>query len=201
MSALKPQKGNFTFDNEGNEGGRFHSRRAHHPSSASGVTIGRGYDMKLKNQSLIFHDLIRAGVTPADALLLSKGAGLSGVQADDFIEQNEIKNIEISQISQVKLFEIEYSRVELDTKRLCEKEDVEKLYGACNWDSLNPKIKEFLIDLRYQGMYQSQVRSYIQKSVSNNNLKDLQKKFQEALHELSIKIDSRNDNRLNFLAE
>lgn len=201
MNSMKPKRGQFTFDNEGNEGGRYHSRRAHHPSTASGVTIGRGYDMKLKDKSLIYHDLVRAGVPPFDALLLSKGSGLSGIRADNFIEQSDIRKIEISQSSQVKLFDIEYSRIELDTKRLCEKEDVEKIYGSCNWESLNPKIKEFLIDLRYQGLYQGRIRNFIQNSVSNNDLKNLRRKFQEALDDLSIRIDSRNKNRLDFLNE
>lgn len=40
----------MTFDQEGleNPGKKYHSRVPHVPSSSSGVTIGRGYDMKYK---------------------------------------------------------------------------------------------------------------------------------------------------------
>jgi hypothetical protein len=42
------ERGQITFDLEGLEspGSRYHSRKAHHPTPISGVTIGRGYDLK-----------------------------------------------------------------------------------------------------------------------------------------------------------
>jgi hypothetical protein len=48
MADQKVAKGQATYNSEGNEGGKYHSRKAHHPTAASGVTIGRGYDLKEK---------------------------------------------------------------------------------------------------------------------------------------------------------
>lgn len=44
----KPKEGTITFDSEGTEGGLFHSRKLHVPTFSSGLTIGRGYDMRFK---------------------------------------------------------------------------------------------------------------------------------------------------------
>ena len=51
----KPTRGIVTYDSEGVEspGSLFHSRVLHVPSNTSGVTIGRGYDMKLKDRAKI----------------------------------------------------------------------------------------------------------------------------------------------------
>ena len=66
LSALDlPETGRVTWDSEGSEGGRFHSRRPHVPSDSSGVTIGRGYDMKSRPRSAVLTDLLRAGVPRA----------------------------------------------------------------------------------------------------------------------------------------
>ncbi|MEX0729512.1 MAG: hypothetical protein WED00_03675 [Aquisalimonadaceae bacterium] len=43
---MTPQKGLLTFEAEGTEGGRFHSRHLHVPSGMSGLTLGRGYDFR-----------------------------------------------------------------------------------------------------------------------------------------------------------
>ena len=54
--------GQLTFDAEGMEKpGRFFSRRLHVPSSSSGATIGRGYDMREKSRDEIVADLVAAG--------------------------------------------------------------------------------------------------------------------------------------------
>ena len=42
-------KGLLTYKAMGMEGGDFHSRKLHVPSDRSGLTIGRGYDMKEKS--------------------------------------------------------------------------------------------------------------------------------------------------------
>jgi hypothetical protein len=44
--ALAPSTGLLTWGAEGTEGGRFHSRVLQFPPGASGLTLGRGYDMK-----------------------------------------------------------------------------------------------------------------------------------------------------------
>src|SRR5687767_6789147 len=77
---LKPKRGIVTFESEGVEspGGKFHSRVLHVPGEASGVTIGRGYDMKLKSRAKIEQELAEARVPRADAKEIAKAAGLFG---------------------------------------------------------------------------------------------------------------------------
>ena len=81
MGALQPKTGKLTFDAEGSEGGQFHSRKLHVPSMVSGLTIGRGYDMKKKSPAKIIQDLTAAGIDKKDAAILSKASGLSGQSA------------------------------------------------------------------------------------------------------------------------
>ena len=89
-------QGQLTYDAEGNEGGPFHSRVLSVPSDSSGLTIGRGYDMKEKTSSGIEANLADAGVDQADAALLAQAAGLSGAAAKAFIEDNNLGSFEIS---------------------------------------------------------------------------------------------------------
>ena len=72
----EPSVGRLTFEAEGQEGGPFHSRRFHVPSSGSGLTIGRSYDMKLRSKSDVRDDLIMARLDAAKAVLISQAAGL-----------------------------------------------------------------------------------------------------------------------------
>ena len=58
----KPSRGVLTWEAEGSEGGRYHSRVLHVPSNTSGLTIGRGYDMKDRSAAEAQKDLIAAGV-------------------------------------------------------------------------------------------------------------------------------------------
>ena len=76
------------FDSEGleNPGGKYHSRVPHLPPGASGVTIGRGYDIKYRSKQSVIRDLKNAGVSESDAKRLAKGVGLTGQAAKKFIE-------------------------------------------------------------------------------------------------------------------
>src|SRR3954468_22937564 len=55
-------RGQITFDVEGNEGGRWHSRTPHVPSDDSGLTIGRGYDMRYRSAEQITKQMTEAGI-------------------------------------------------------------------------------------------------------------------------------------------
>src|SRR5690606_15881110 len=67
VTALRPDRGGLTFDAEGTEGGKYHSRVLHVPGPSSGLTIGRGYDMGSKSAGEITTDLVAAGVELAMA--------------------------------------------------------------------------------------------------------------------------------------
>jgi len=171
MSALQPLLGRLTFESEGSEKGPFHSRKLHVPSPTSGLTIGRGYDMKMKSSTKISQDLLAAGIKISDAKLLAKSAGLFGGAAKSFIIKNKLELFEISQQQQVKLFDISYKEEEMEAKRLCTKTDVVRKYGQCNWNSLDLAMKQVLVDLKFRGDYTGSTRKYIQKYVVSNDLK------------------------------
>ncbi|WP_282605430.1 hypothetical protein [Pelagibius sp. Alg239-R121] len=166
----EPSVGELTFDAEGQEGGPFHSRHFHVPSSTSGLTIGRGYDMKMRSRSEVRDDLVQAGVSSVRAALISQAAGLKGDEAEEFLQENELEDFEITPEAQVRLFEIEYQRQANDTRRLATKADVTRAYGATDWDALHDVIKEILVDLRFRGDYTPSCRKFLQTHVARNDL-------------------------------
>ncbi len=171
MSALQPLTGQVTFESEGAEQGPYHSRTLHVPSPTSGLTIGRGYDMKMKSSSKVQQDLITSGVKIADAKLLAKAASLYGSLAKSFIVTNKLEKYEITQQQQVNLFNISYAEEEAEAKRLCAKEDVVKKYGRYDWVKLDSAIKEILVDLKFRGDYTGSTRKFIQPYVVSNDTK------------------------------
>ncbi len=162
--------GNLTYEAEGTEGGIYHSRKLHVPADSSGLTIGRGYDMKEKTSTKISEDLIQAGVDQDSAMLLSQASGLFGTIAKQFISANNLAEFEISPAVQQALFRKIYAEMEADVKRICNKEDCVIAYGAVDWDKLDSKIKEVLVDLRYRGDYTPRSREWLQKFVAGNDL-------------------------------
>lgn len=118
MKGMQPIQGLLTFDAEGHEGGRFHSRILHVPSPMSGITIGRGYDCRFKPPGKVETDLIFAGVDKANAKRIAKGAGLAGDAAKRFIEINQLDQFELTHQQQLKLFERVYREELLETKRV-----------------------------------------------------------------------------------
>jgi len=202
MSALQPKIGKMTFEAEGTEGGPFHSRKLHVPSMTSGLTIGRGYDMKTKSPAKIIQDLTAAGIDRKDATTLSKASGLSGQSANNFITKNKLEKYEISQQQQVKLFEITYKEEEAETKRLCTKPDVTQKFGTCNWNTLDPAMKQVLVDLKFRGDYSAKIRDILQSHVVANDtkgfLKDLSDQSKWAAARQRVP-NGRFQSRVNFL--
>lgn len=199
MSALQPLVGKVTFESEGAEGGPYHSRKLHVPSLTSGLTIGRGFDMKTKSAFKVSQDLISAGVTQKDAALLSKAAGLSGATAKAFIVTHKLDKFEITQQVQVKLFNISYKEEEAETKRLCTKADVEAKYGKCNWMTLDSAIKQILVDLKFRGDYTGGTRKFLQKHVVANDTKEFLKAISDRTNWLQLRVpQDRFQRRITF---
>ncbi len=168
-----PAFGRLTFDAEGQEGGPFHSRCLHVPSEGSGLTLGRGYDMKRRSKAEVRDDLLAAGVAPQAAQLISQAAGLSGAEAEEFVAENDLEDFEISLAGQVSLFEATYRELAADTRRLATKPDVTRRFGATDWEGLDPAIRELLIDLRFRGDYTPASRRFLQPHVAANDLAGL----------------------------
>lgn len=192
-------KGLLTYEAEGMEGGPYHSRKLHVPSNSSGLTIGRGYDMKEKTSETIEADLTEAGVENGDAKLLAGAAKLSGDLAKQFIVNNNLQDFEISMDTQEILFNASYEKMSADVKRICNKADCVKIYGKVEWDELNVAIKEVLVDLRYRGDYTPASRKLIQKVVADNDLESFTRTLSN--RELWSRVpQDRFDRRAKFLS-
>lgn len=176
-TSYAPAVGRVTWNSEGTEGGHFHSRKLHVPSGASGLTIGRGYDMGSRHSGEILRDLTRAGVSKSDAEIISKAAGLKGKAAKSFISAHHLENFEISQPTQTSLFEVSYEHEAREVKRISSKVDVVHKYGGVKWDDLDQGIKDMIIDLKFRGDYTGSSREKIQKYVSENDLRGFAKQI------------------------
>ena len=171
--ALKPKRGIVTFDSEGVEapGGKFHSRVLHVPSDTSGVTIGRGYDMKMKSKAKIEKELVAAGVANEEAREIAKAAGLSGAAARAF--RTAHKDFQISQEAQVKLFDISYAEEEKEVRRISDKADCRARFGAVDFAKVKPAILDIFVDMKFRGDYTPGTRKFTQAHLVKNDLKGL----------------------------
>ena len=195
---VAPDFGRVTWESEGAEGGRYHSRRLHVPSNTSGLTIGRGYDFRRKKQSQIITDLNAAGLEPKKVAILKNAAGLFGNTAKQFVIDNDLLDFQISAQTQKNLFKISYDDEASQVKRICTKSDVVKLYGKCDWEKLNSAIKDMLIDLKFRGDYTSQSRKHVQKSASANDLQEFKKQIISKSNWSSVPSD-RFERRKKFI--
>lgn len=192
------EKGILTYDAEGMEGGKYHSRVLHVPSANSGLTIGRGYDMNEKEASKIKSDLIKASVDEAHATMLSTAAHLKGDAAKQFIEENNLGDFEISIAEQEALFDGIYSELESDVIRICNKADCVPAYGVVNWDALEDKIKEVAVNLRFRGDYHSTSRKLIQKHIADNDLEAFSGKMMDKDNWSGV-LEDRFNRRVAFI--
>lgn len=173
-SAFEVPEGQLTFDAEGMEAeGPYFSREAHWPGGASGVTIGRGYDMKHRSAETVISDLTAAGVPQADAEVLAQGAGLEGQAAADFIAREDIRNLEITPLAQKNLFSAVYDHYASEVRRISEKPDTVAKYGSVDWDNLDPAIMDVAVDLIYRGDYTTATRESVQPLIVANDLQGL----------------------------
>lgn len=155
--------GQLTFNAEGQENtSRYFSRQAHWPGGVSGVTIGRGYDLGQRTRQSVVSDLTRAGLDRTDALTLSRGSGLVGLKAQDFLKNNKQTLPTISLEQQQTLFsDVLVPQYVNDVKRILNKPDVIDAYGKITWEDLPTRMQELLFDLRYRGDYSPVVRSQL----------------------------------------
>lgn len=198
VAVKSPTYGVVTWEAEGTEGGRYHSRKFHVPSSVSGLTIGRGYDMKTKSASTISVDLIGAGIKAKEVAAIKLAAGLSGNAARQFIIDNDLLDFQVTPEAQKKLFKVSYDAESDQVKRICKKSDVVIAYGKTDWDKLNSAIKDITIDLKFRGDYTGTSRKIIQKSIADNNLSAFKKHLKDKKNWKNVPKD-RFDRRNTFL--
>ncbi|MED5524960.1 hypothetical protein [Gallaecimonas pentaromativorans] len=163
----KPTEGALTWDAEGNEGGYYHSRVFHVPSASSGLTIGRGYDMRDKTTATIVSDLTTAGIDTVKANLIGKAATKKGKTAEQFVYSNDLLDFEITAPQQLSLFKKTYQFMLDDVKRISAGASQVKHYGTVDWDKTPQTVIDLLVDLRYRGDYTPATRRLIQKFVAD----------------------------------
>ena len=177
ISWLTVPFGQLTFDVEGNDiedpshaGHRYFSRKIHWPGGASGVTIGRGYDLGQRPSPE--KDLLSVGITEPLFGWLIGAKGLKGQAAQNYMDSAnpEIKSTFISRKQQYDLFLPVYKFMKDEILRISRKEDVAKIYGNLRWEALNKKIKDISIDLIYRGDYTGETRKIIQLFMTENNI-------------------------------
>lgn len=193
-------EGQLTFDEEGKEGTAYHSRYLHHPSSASGVTLGRGYDMKEVSAGLITQDLFSSGVELPRAQSFAAGAGLSGQGADNFVtaEKDELGNITPGQ--QRRLFKIVYDRIKADVIRVSNTKKVIDKYGRVNFDTLDSRILTVLVDLRFRGDYHPITQEFVQRPVVDNDFNAFKASISDGNNWQAVPMQ-RFEARVNYLNE
>jgi hypothetical protein len=200
VAITAPTYGEVTWESEGTEGSRYHSRCYHLPTNASGLTIGRGYDMKEKTQKKISDDLVSAGLARAHADIVKKAAGLSGRSAEFFVVENDLLDFQVTPDQQLALFKISYDDAVKDVKRISADAANVSEYGTVDWDNLNSIIKDITVDLRFRGDYTKSSRKNIQKSIADNDLKEFKKQLKDSTKWPGVPQD-RFDRRVKFLGD
>jgi hypothetical protein len=160
-----PSRGVLTWESEGTEGGPNHSRVAHVPTKGSGVTIGRGYDMKERNEAAVQADLTSAGVPAATARSFAGGARLAGSKAEEFIFDNELLDLEITAAAQLSLFKTVYVEYVKKAKRLTNSFSAQSV----DWNLLDARIQDVLVDLGYRGDFNLTNWLFLQEHVVKND--------------------------------
>ncbi len=168
---LKVKEGQVTFDSEGQDSGKYDTKVCHWPGGASGVTIGRGYDLGSRTAKGVLAHLNAAGITGAQATLLSTGAGLQGDAAGTWVKNNKAKVGAINHDQQKLLFEIVYAEMKKSVIDISEKKAAKDKFGDVDFDNLHNAIMEILVDLRYRGDYKPSTREWIQPFAVKNDLK------------------------------
>lgn len=103
---LTVPRGQFTFNAEGSDNPHspYFSRVLCWPGKDSGVTIGRGYDMKMRSKDEVFNNIRQANIDSDIAKIMSGGSHLIGASAQHFVHKNrEICGV-ITRTQQVNLF-------------------------------------------------------------------------------------------------
>lgn len=196
---VNPTIGTVTWEAEGQEGGRFHSRKLHVPSASSGLTLGRGYDMKTKTKGQVRADFMVAGIDKTKTEVLVNAVTLQGNRADQFIVDNDLLDFEITPLAQLKLFEISYELEASEVRRISGKSDVVNLYGQLDWDTTHQAIKDILVDLKFRGDYTGAARRFIQAPAVNNNLVEFRDLIRDRGRWQNVPQD-RFNRRVRFLA-
>lgn len=141
-------------------------------TSASGVTLGKGYDIGSRTPDQVIKELTAAGMDKAQAIKISKGAGLKGNAARDFVQANKQSVGIISNPVQKKLLAMLMVVYESKAKSAATSTTADAqntnargrevregvpagtyVMTEQEWNNLHPALVELLTDMIYQGGY------------------------------------------------
>lgn len=202
---LEVQNGQLTFDVEGNDIEDashplhiYFSRVAHWPGGASGVTIGRGYDLGQRPSPE--HDLASAKIAePLHSWLLG-AKGLKGQAARDYLSaaSPEIRAMKITRRQQYDLFVPVYELMKNEVIRISGSSSNVNSYGILAWEAADKKIQDIAVDLIYRGDYTPSSREKIQKFFVDNDLEGLREIMSDSSSWSSVPED-RFNRRASYL--
>ncbi len=164
IGPLHVREGQIAFDAEGKDyltavepfkqpesaSMKYFSRILYWPGRGSGVTLGRGYDMKNRTPGQILTELRQAGIEEYKAVICSKASGLSEKNATDFVQNYGPLVGEITHIQQVRLFDIAY-REKLEFAKGVYDRQSKHIKNHVTWSALDHKIRDVFVDTIYQG--------------------------------------------------
>ena len=159
IGPLHVRMGQITFDAEGvdyltavepfrqPENMPHFSRILYWPGKNSGVTLGRGYDMKKRSPGHILTELRQAGIEEYKAVICSKASGLVERRATtSFVKAYGPLVGKITHLQQVRLFEIAY-REKLEFAKGVYSRQSKSVVNPISWSTLDSRIKEVLLIL------------------------------------------------------
>lgn len=184
--SLHVRQGQITFDAEGHDyitaippfrshRTPYFSRILQWPGGNSGVTLGRGYDMGSRSRGEVFATLRRAGIEEYQAVICSKAAGLKGNQAKQFVAVFGPMVGEITHQQQISLFGIAYQK-KLSEAKSSYYRHTETNKDAPQWEELDTKIRDVVVDIFYQGVHDKNTLFSI---VLKNNKQELASYIQQ----------------------
>lgn len=171
------------------EGSDAQTKYIHWPNTdASGVTLGKGYDIGSRSAQQVIDELVAAGMDEAQATKVSKGAGLKGQAANRFVQQNKSAVGEIASSVQYALLSTMLTEYTARAKSTATNTTADGTRNAAGrekkegkeagtyvmsteeWDGMHPAMHEFLTDLIYQGGYYGWDRvAKINEAIKANN--------------------------------
>lgn len=184
--SLHVRQGQITFDAEGHDyitaippfrshRTPYFSRILQWPGGNSGVTLGRGYDMGSRSRGEVFATLRRVGIEEYQAVICSKAAGLRGNQAKQFVAVFGPMVGEITHQQQISLFGIAYQK-KLSEAKSSYYRHTETNKDAPQWEELDTKIRDVVVDIFYQGVHDKNTLFSI---VLKNNKQELESYIQQ----------------------
>ncbi|MCH8500243.1 MAG: hypothetical protein LAT63_17380 [Marinobacter sp.] len=168
-----PTRARLSWDFEGQEGGNSHSRGLWMPSRHQGLRLGRGFSLAERSQVEVQQWLHRAGVGAAPARMLSGAARLRGAAAQSFVLDHDLLDFQITPATQLALFELSVQEAEREICRICALGSIATVFGVVNWQTVDHRIQDVVIDLQLRGDYTDAHRPKVQPALVSNDRRAL----------------------------